>query len=216
MSEFNPIPKTEFLPTPDPAPPPRIGQAPYCELVRGENFYLKRLLPEDISDTYLGWLNDTEVIRFLQVRFQTRDRPSVEAFVAGFDHINKFIFGVFAAENDNHIGNVTLSADPVHLFTNMGYLIGNKAYWGTGAGLETCRMISDFAFFERGLRKMIGSTTDNHVASNINFDRLGYSCEGKFPELYWSEGKYRAAVYWSMMARKWAEIRGRTLEEVTP
>lgn len=204
------------LPTPDPAPQPRLGQAPYVERVQGEAFYLKRLLPEDISDTYLGWLNDPEVIRFVQVRFQTRDRESVEAFVAGFDHINNFIFGIFAAENDDYIGNVTLRADAVHLFANMGYLIGNKDYWGSDAALETCRLIADFAFFERGLRKIIDCTTENHIASNFNFRRLGFQYEGKIPDLYWSEGKYRAAVYWSMTARKWAEVRERSPDMVTP
>ena len=151
MSESNLTPKPGSLQTPDPAPPPRLGQAPYSELVRGENFYLKRLLPEGISDSYLSWLNDPEVIRFVQVRFQMRDRESIAAFVAGFDHINNFIFAIFAAENDDYIGNVTLRADAVHLFANMGYLIGNKAYWGSDAALETCRLIADFAFFERGL-----------------------------------------------------------------
>ncbi len=216
MSQPNLTPKPGSLQTPDPAPSPCLGQAPYGEMVRGENFYIKRLLPEDVSDTYLGWLNDPEVIRFVQVRFQARDRESIKAFVAGFDHINNFIFGVFTAENDQYIGNVTLRADPVHLFANMGYLIGDKAYWGSDAALETCRIIADFAFFERGLRKIVDCTTENHIASNFNFRRLGFSYEGKIPDLYWSEGKYRAAVYWSMTARQWAEIRGRSPDEVTP
>ena len=207
--------KPDQLQTPDPPPPPRLGQAPYGELVRGKGYYLKRLLPENISDTYIGWLNDPEVIRFVQVRFQARDRESVAAFVAGFDHVNNFIFGIFAAENDDYIGNITLRADPIHLFANMGYLIGNKKYWGADAALEACRMIADFAFFERGLRKIIDCTTENHIASNFNFRRLGYTYEGKIPDLYWSEGKYRAAVYWSMSAQRWAEMRDRALEEVT-
>ncbi len=204
------------LQTPDPAPPPRLGRAPFGELARGDKFYLKRLRVEDISDTYLNWLNDPEVIRFVQVRFKRRDRKSVEAFVADFDHIDNFIFAIHAAGNDDYIGNVTLRADPVHLFANMGYLIGDKDYWGSGAALETCRLIADFAFFERGLRKIIDCTTENHIASNFNFRRLGFSYEGKIPDLYWSEGEYRAAVYWSMTAERWAEIRERDTETVTP
>lgn len=204
-----------LLPTPDPAPQPCLGQAPYVEQVRGEKFYIKRLKPEDVSDTYIGWLNDPEVVRFLQVRFQERDRDSIKAFVGGFDYINNFFFGVFATEDDTYIGNVTLRADPVHLFANMGYLIGAKKHWGGDAALETCRLIADFAFFERGLRKIIDCTTENHIASNFNFRRLGFTYESKIPDLYWSEGKYRAAVYWSMTARQWAEIRGRDIDTVT-
>jgi len=216
MRDSNLTPEPDSLPTPDPAPQPCLGQAPYAELLRGEQYYIKRLKPEDVSDIYIGWLNDPEVVRFLQVRFQQRDRDSIKAFVGGFNHIDNFFFGVFAAQDDSYIGNVTLRADPVHLFANMGYLIGAKEYWGGNAALETCRLIADFAFFERGLRKIIDCTTENHIASNFNFRRLGFNYESKIPDLYWSEGKYHAAVYWSMTARKWAEIHGREADAVTP
>lgn len=190
------------------APLPRLGQPPYDELVSGKNFYLKRLRVKDVNATYLNWLDDVDVVKYLQVRFQPRDRKSIETFVSNFDHIDNFIFGIFDSDDDSYVGNVTLRADPIHLFANMGYLIGNKEYWGSKAALETCQLIADFAFFHRGLRKIIDCTTENHAASNFNFRRLGFIFEGKIPDLYWSDGKYRAAVYWSMNARKWAEIRG--------
>ena len=107
-------------------------------------------------------------------------------------------------------------ADPNHLFAHMGYLIGEKDYWRSNAAIEATSLICDFAFFDRGLRKILEATTENHIASNFNFRRLGFTFEGKIPDLYWGDGKYQAATYWSMNATTWAEKRGRTAEEVTP
>jgi RimJ/RimL family protein N-acetyltransferase len=187
---------------------------PYPTLCRGDGYYLKRLRPEDVSDTYVGWLHDPEVIEYLQVRFEARDIDSIRAFVAGFDHKDGFIFGIHDAANDRHVGNITLRVNPHHLFANMGYLIGEKAYWEKGAALEAVRLILDFAFFERKIRKILECTTENHIASNFNFRRLGFAFEASIPDLYWSDGCYRAATYWSMNAANWADIRGRSIEEV--
>ena len=205
-----------YLGTPEPAPKPVCGTLPYSEEISGQSFSLRRLRADSISKSYLEWLNDPEVIRFLQVRFEPRDYASAKHFVESFDHENSFIFGIYANGADDYIGNITLSANPHHLFANMGYLIGDKRFWRTDAALEAVRLVCDFAFFERGLRKIFELTTANHIASNFNFRRLGFSYEGKVPDLYWGDGKYQAATIWTMSAREWAKIRHYPVENVTP
>ncbi len=113
------------------------------------------------------------------------------------------------------IGDCDEPSGESRLFAHMGYLIGDKRYWSSRAALDAVTLICDFAFFERGARKILEPTTDDHIASNFNFRRLGFTYEGKFPDLYWSGGTYRAAVYWSMTARHWAELREHDPNEVT-
>ncbi len=205
-----------YLETPDPAPNAVCGVPPYSEDICGAEFSLRRLRANAFPEAYLHWLNDPDVIRFLQVRFESRDYASAKKFVASFDHVNTFIFGIYENTSDAYIGNITLRANPHHLFANMGYLIGDRRYWRTDAALDAVRLICDFAFFERGLRKIFELTTANHIASNFNFRRLGFTYEGKIPDLYWGEGAYNAATIWTMTAREWAEIRDYPVEEVTP
>lgn len=204
-------------PNSDPAPACRCRNGPpYRETVPGEAFYLRRILHGSLPDAYLEWLADPDVIKYLQVRFGGRGPDDAQAFINSFDHVDRFLFGIHAVENDRYIGNITLRADPNHLFAHMGYLIGEKDYWRSNAAIEATSLVCDFAFFDRGLRKILEATTENHIASNFNFRRLGFTFEGKIPDLYWSDGKYQAATYWSMNATTWAEKRGRTAEEVTP
>ena len=205
-----------YLPTPDPAPAPICGKPPYAEEIKGDVYTLRRVLPDAISESYVMWLSDPEVIQFVQARFEPRDMESIKRFVQTFDHVNTFLFGIHARDSDSYIGNISLRANPHHLFANMGYLIGDKRYWKTDAALEAVRMICDFAFFKRGLRKIFELTTENHIASNFNFRRIGFTYEGKVSDLYWGEGKYHAATMWTMSARRWAEIRDYPVDKVTP
>ena len=189
------------------------GETPYPCLCRGEGYYLKRLLPEDVTETYVRWLQDEEVVHYLQVRFEAHDLESTRRYVAGFDHRDNFIFAIHDARTDRYIGNVTLRVNPIHLWANFGYMIGDKSYWSTGAALGAVRLLLDFAFFERQIRKILEITTENHIASNFNFRRLGFTLAAKIPDLYWGEGRYRAGVWWTMDAATWAEMRGREVPQ---
>lgn len=204
------------LATPDPAPSPRTNGPPYAETIPGKRFFLRRLMPGDVTHRYVGWMNDAEVIRYVQARFDPRDLASLRRHVAGYDHNDGFFFGIFENETADHIGNISMKVNPHHLFANMGYLIGEKKHWVGDAALQACYLLFDFAFNERGVRKIVDCTTDNHIASNFNFRRMGFTYEGKIPDLYWGEGQYRAAIYWSLSATEWAERGGRSPAAVTP
>lgn len=185
----------------------------YPEECRGKGFHLQRLRAEDVSEDYVAWLHDPEVIRYLQVRFEPRDIESVRKFVAGFDHRDRFIFAIYDSAVNRHIGNMTLRVNPHHLWANMGYLIGEKSYWRTNATMEACRLLLDFAFYRRKVRKILECTTEDHISSNFNFRRLGFTFAAKIPDLYWGGDKYIAATYWTLDAGQWAENRVRFVEE---
>ncbi len=179
----------------------------YAERLVGERVVLKRLHEAAVDEAYLRWMNDPEVTRYLQARFEPRDMANLRAFVAGFDHRDRFIFGVHA--DDRFIGTGTLRVNPNHRFSSIGYLIGETDYWRGEISLDVCRTLLDFVFFERNVRKVVEPTTENHVASNFNFKRLGFTLTARIPDLYWGGDRYHAAIYWSMAIEEWARLRGR-------
>lgn len=187
----------------------------YSDILQGETLTLRRLTADAIPERYLDFLRDPEVVKYLQARFTEHTPQSIGRFVAGFDHVDNFLFGIYA-DRDTFIGTATLRVNPVHRFSNLGYMIGDKAYWKGSVSIEMCRLILDFAFFERGVRKILECTTENHLASNFNFKRLGFSLVAKIPDLYWGEGRYQAATYWSLDAAQWAAKRGRETPAIAP
>jgi RimJ/RimL family protein N-acetyltransferase len=187
----------------------------YSDLLRGDSLTLRRVTADAIPGRYLEFLRDPEVVKYLQARFTDHTPQSLKGFVAGFDHVDNFLFGVYAG-SDTFIGTATLRVNPVHRFSNLGYMIGDRAFWKGSISIEMCQLILDFAFFERGVRKILECTTENHLASNFNFKRLGFSLVAKIPDLYWGEGRYQAATYWSLDAAQWAARRGREAPAIPP
>ena len=188
--------------------------APYAEVLEGESVSLRRLQLDDVLPQYLAFLRDPEVAHYIQARFIEHNEDSLRAFVRSFDHLDSFLFGVFPKENNQFIGTCTLRVDRVHRTSSLGYLIGNKDYWRGTTTLDMCRTLLDFAFFERGVRRILEPTTENHIASNFNFKRLGFTMAAKIPDMYWGEGRYQAATYWTLSAVDWAENRGRPAPKI--
>lgn len=187
---------------------------PYSEVLEGENLVLRRIRADNIPPLYLTFLRDQEVVHYIQARFVDHTPESLQQFVSGFDHVDTFLFGIHAAQDNAFIGTTTLRINPVHRFSNLGYMIGDKRYWKGSTSLDSCRILLDFAFFERKTRKIIECTTENHLAPNFNFKRLGFTLAAKIPDLYWGEGRYNAAIYWTLDATDWARSRGREAPDV--
>lgn len=188
----------------------------YSEELVGRKLVLKRIRPDAIPDRYLEFLHDPEVTHYLQARFVEHTAQSLRQFVEGFDHADRFLFGVHAKSDDTFIGTGTLRVNPVHLFSNLGYMIGDKVYWKGDTALELCHLLLDFAFGERRVRKILEVTTGNHIASNFNFKRIGFTLAANIPDLYWGDGKYQSGMYWTLDIADWAAMRSVPCPEIEP
>ena len=188
--------------------------SPYPEQLEGKTIALRRIRADAIPSRYLEFLRDPDVVKFLQARFVGHTADSLRQFIGGFDHHDNFLFGIYTRSDGLFLGTSTLRVNPVHRFSNLGYMIGDKHYWRGNTSIEMCEILLDFAFFDRKVRKILECTTGNHLASNFNFKRLGFSLIAKIPDLYWGEGDYQAAVYWALNAAAWAKRRGREAPHV--
>ena len=70
------------------------------------DFYrLQTLDPRMNLDTYLSWLNDAEVIRYLTTpRLFKQSAETVRAYIKSHDDRDSFLFGIFCHDGV-HIGN---------------------------------------------------------------------------------------------------------------
>ena len=95
-----------------------------------DNFYLKQLSRIDVTENYINWLNDYEVVKYTEQRHLKHSYDSVCQFVEQklFSKEN-YLFGIYY--DKKHIGNVKLG--PIS-FSNkkseISYFIGEKKHWG--------------------------------------------------------------------------------------
>lgn len=138
---------------------------------------LRSLEVDDVDQRYLKWLQDPEVVRYQNARFEDISERKLREFVAGHDNDKTFLLGIFEHRSGNHIGNHRAVCDLNHLRAHIGVMIGDKSFWGSGIVMETRAALLDFLFEDRGIHKVCGSVYADNVASVYNYQALGFKAE---------------------------------------
>jgi RimJ/RimL family protein N-acetyltransferase len=177
----------------------------------GAGFSLIPFREEHISPAYLGWLNDPEVNRYLEVRHVRQTRETAAAFVRSFDgDVEKYMWGIYPEGRKEPVGTATLyHVDRRHGSVELGLLIGDKSYWGKHTASAVIGLVAGFAFGPLGLRRMTGGTYAPHHGMNFIYKLLGFRQEGKMIKaLELTPGVYVDGYRWGILAEEWRARHG--------
>jgi len=149
--------------------------------VNAERLYLRSLDASDCNDTYLAWMHDPEVIRFLETRHYPQTLDTIREFVNSMNAApGEHLFGIFLMQGDRHIGNIKVgSVNPHHGTAAISLLIGARDCWNQGYASEAIAAVSRHAFDSLGVRKLLATFYAPNVGSIRAFQRVGYKEEGR-------------------------------------
>lgn len=160
-------------------------------VIRGKQIFLRRLTEEDATQEYVDWMNDPEINQYLESRFYTQTIESTKVFIRSVTNDNNYQFGIFLNESGKHIGNIKIgSINHYHRYADIGFLIGDKSYWGRGIATEAVKLATDFAFKTLKLHKLTGGLYEPNMGSMRTFLKNGYKEEGRLKNQYLLNGKY--------------------------
>jgi len=165
-------------------------------LIRGRRIYLRKISLKDINKDYISWMNDAQVVRFLESRFQKWSIKKIKAYVKEVKNKPDYLFLAIVLNNGKkHIGNIKIG--PINLnhnFADMGLIIGEKSYWGQGFATEAIKLITDYAFNELSLHKITAGVYSNNIGSIKAFKKAGFVVEAVRKKHYLYKDKYVDAV----------------------
>ena len=165
------------------------------------NLLLRTLEPAGISQSYLSWLTDPEINRYLEVRFagpmNLRDlKEFVRSVNASADNL---MLGIFLKRDGRHIGNVKLGPiDRRHARSEIGFLIGDKTCWGQGYASEAIKAVSRYGFDQLGLAKITAGCYETNLGSSKALLKAGFAHEGTRPAHVISEGRRIASLLYGL------------------
>jgi len=148
------------------------------ELSVNRNITLKILVEENVSDSYVGWLNDYEVTKYTEQNYYKHTFDTVRNFVNQkyYSH-NDLLFGIFF--KGIHVGNIKLG--PIkfeHMSADISYFIGEKNFWGKGIASLCVKSIVKFAVNELDMKKISAGYYENNIGSEKVLAKCGFSVEG--------------------------------------
>ena len=160
--------------------------------INGERIYLRPVKVADARMEYVRWLNDPEVNQFLEIRFVRHTLPALKKYIAKvLKNPDTIFLAIILKDGYKHIGNIKLGPiDKNHKLAEIGIMIGDKNSWGNGYATDAIKLLTDYAFNELKLHKIIAGAYENNIGSVKAFLKLGFCEEGRRKKHFLYNGKW--------------------------
>ena len=161
-------------------------------MIEGERLRLRKIQLDDVNENYRAWMNDPEVMRYTESRFQSHSLEDIRAYVQSVQaDQNSLFLAIIDKETGKHIGNVKIGhIQPVHRTADVGIIIGDKSRWGRGYATEALKLAAKYAAETLKLHKLWAGFYENNTGSIKAFQRAGFVEEGRFAAHWLCEGHF--------------------------
>lgn len=166
-----------------------------------QRLFLRTLHADDVTDTYLSWLRDPEINRYLEIRFsKVNDVRELKDFIESVNEspVN-LMLGIFRKKDRRHIGNIKLGPIVIpHSRAAVGFMIGDRMSWGQGYATEAIAEMSRYGMQDIGLAKITAGCYETNPGSARALLKAGYSHEATIPFDVAFEGRRIASLIFGL------------------
>lgn len=122
--------------------------------LKGVAVELRSFSSDNLTECYLGWLRDPQLMRYSNQRFHTHNMESCRAYFASFLNTENLFIAIHLA--NKFIGTMTAYRSSVHGTADIGLLI-SEGVQGKGLGKDAWTTLMDH-LLATGTRKVTGGT----------------------------------------------------------
>jgi diamine N-acetyltransferase len=183
------------------------GSTPAAPFLVGERLYLRPLEKEDLP-AIRRWWNDPEARRLIGEVLPMSQAAAEEFYERVRTDKERVWFVIVLKEGDRAIGEAgLLRMFPAWRTTDMSIIIGDKAAWGQGYGVEVARLLLDFAFGALNMHRVaVGVVGFNERALRF-WEKVGFRREGLQRDGYYCDHAYHDFVMMSILEEEFRTMR---------
>lgn len=185
------------------------GTLPYSPpVLETPRLVLEPFPDELLTERYVGWLNDPEIVRYSEQRHRTHSLGSCREFIESFAGTPNGLWAIReTARGGRHIGNITTEIDPRSGTGDIRILIGERDAWGTGLGAEAWQAVMAHLFDDLGLVHVTAGTLEDNRGMRKIMEKTGMTETHRKPGPTPIDGQNMDMIYASRSARNWHETR---------
>lgn len=170
------------------------------EFIPGTRLYLRPLELDD-GARVVEWMNDREVLRYLTKTIPINSFREEEFLRTLYKDEKSLHLGVVVREDHRLIGRVSLAnIDLISRTAELSLLIGDRAAWGKGYGLEADGLMIRYGFDFLNLHKIYAYVLEAHLNSVRILEENGLKREGLLREHIYRDGRYHNVLLYSILA----------------
>jgi len=171
-----------------------------------EKIILRPLAPSDVTPSYVSWLNDNDVRRYLGIRHRVQPftEKDITSFLQNCIEIKRFHWGIFV--NGVHIGNVSCSDwNDDNRWIDISYIIGEKKFWGRGIATPAVGAAINYLFTFHHYNKITAHAVVENIASIRLMQKLGMHQDAILREnaFFPLDNRFMDEVICSILKREW-------------
>jgi [ribosomal protein S5]-alanine N-acetyltransferase len=169
--------------------------------LRGEKISLEPTNRNEL-DLYRQWFMDTEITRYLTMRFV----PSEKGEEEWYERIASDDSGIFwnIVAGGRTVGNTaiaTISWIDRHAIT--GLIIGDRSEWGKGYASEAVKLRTGFAFGELGLERLESESFVENAPMHRALEKSGYQKIGRRRHYFYRGGHWHDVYIFELLRTEW-------------
>lgn len=157
--------------------------------IHSERIRIRPFVEADITEKYVSWLNDPNVVRYSEQRHRAHTLDSCRAFYDSFSNNDDLFLAVEDRKTANHIGNIVAYVDQPNASVNLTILIGDTSYWGKGLGREAWCMTVKNLLEYGGMRRVEAGTMEINRPMRALMRDAGMKEEGRMLGRFLVEGR---------------------------
>ena len=156
----------------------------------------------EMLPTFIRWFEDTEVTRYLTLRFPPSPKMEEEWFDRAARSDSDILWAITVEEK--LIGTLGIHAiDWPNRRAATGTLLGEKSEWRKGYASEAVRLRTRFAFIELGLEKLTTKVFLENTGSRRALEKAGYKQFGLTRRDEFRHGKWHDMWLAEVLREEW-------------
>jgi len=147
------------------------------ENILGNRVLLRKFIVSDITEQYISWLNDSDLMRFSNQKYSKHSAKSCSSYMEGFRNTPNMFLAIERLEDEQVIGTITAYVSQFHGTADLGIMVGHAEARGLGFGLEAWNLLVDHLIKEGAHRKITAGTLRTNLPMRRIAERSGMHVE---------------------------------------
>lgn len=158
--------------------------------VRNGDVRLTDFTAHHLTERYVSWLNDPDVVRYSEQRHRTHTLDSCESHLCEKVYSDDYFLAIEVGGHGpgHHVGNMGISVDLKNSVADLSIMVGAKEYWGTGVGYRAWCMAIHTLFDRLDFRLITAGTMYVNEPMRKLFKRSNMQIDAVLPERFLWEG----------------------------
>jgi RimJ/RimL family protein N-acetyltransferase len=164
---------------------------------------LRQLSLNDVSEKYIGWLNDPEVYQFMGLRHKIPvAQQDVIRYIETCNKNKRHHWGIF--NDGEHVGNVTCGYyERNYHWADISNIIGEKKFRGTNLAKFALVGAIDYLFNIAGLHRLQAITLPVNFAGIALLANIGMRKEAVFKKATIVDDVYVDVLVYGILKEEW-------------